>query len=151
MIHTPATSGLILELQTTRAPLTILELLLDGGWSATTGGHITYLPQGDDGAFAWRSAPVSAWERVRSELAGKQRAGEGLGLALFWQNGPFGGTFHLDPPHGNALTLWTVWYPERMRLLDAGGLTDHSWYLRRVVPPLSGAGIVVCSLSCSDS
>jgi hypothetical protein len=144
------TSGLILELETTRAPLTVLELLLDGGWSATTGGHVTYLPLGDDGAFGWQSAPAEVWARVRHELAQKQGANQGLGLALFWQNGPFGGTFHLDPPHADSLTLWIVWYPERMRLLDAGGLTDHSWYLRRVVPPLVAAGIVVRSLSCSD-
>jgi hypothetical protein len=104
----------------------------------------------NDGAFGWQSAPAEAWARVRHELAQKQGANQGLGLALFWQNGPFGGTFHLDPPHADSLTLWIVWYPERMRLLDAGGLTDHSWYLRRVVPPLVAAGIVVRSLSCSD-
>lgn len=145
------TSGLVLELRAPSGSVMLLDQLIDYGWSAGTGGQISYLPLGDGERFAWRAVAASEWVSVRRELVQKEREGEGLGLALCWQAGDIGGTFHVEPPdvQGRS-TLWTVWYPSRIRLLDAGGLTNHSWYVRRVVPPLLAGGAIVVSLTCND-
>lgn len=132
--------------------LDVLLLLLNNGWSATYGGHITYLPLGDKDDFDWQFTSATNWSDILTVLRHKQMADERLGLALFWQESGIGGTFHIEPDttYPNGLRIWTLWNPDRPRLPDCDWFTDHGWFLHRILPILIRSDIFIAVVECGD-
>lgn len=132
--------------------LELLALLLAHGWTpGYAGKQIMYFPLGDKGAFNWKFAAAPEWPQVQETLQQLNTKGERIGLDLSWQSSERGGLFHFDAktePH--TTELWTAWFDDRPLLSDCGWLTDHNWYIQRIVPPLLTAGVFIQSVQTSD-
>ena len=137
--------------------LDILSVLLQNGWSATATGQISYTPLGDNDDFDQQTCKAEQWEQVYKEIELKELKNEKIGLALFWKDSGIGGTFHLNPivassetPLYNRLHLWIMPYTERPRLENCEWLTDHSWFITRIMPGIFDANLFVESVESAD-
>ncbi|MCP5096930.1 MAG: hypothetical protein GY943_15380 [Chloroflexi bacterium] len=137
--------------------LDILSILLQNGWSATASGQITYTPLGDNDDYNWQSCKAEQWLQILEEIKQKELQNERIGLALYWKDSGIGGTFHLnsiepslESPQYNRIKLWILPYSERPRLENCGWLTDHSWFITRIMPSIFDANLFVETVECTD-
>ena len=125
----------------------VIDLLLKKGWTIDDHGFIFYLPLHDDEMFDWQREPVQKWPEIRTTLSQKERAEETIGLALTWQDSQIGGTFLVAASGTHFSADWQI---NRQQVKCTPTLTDHSWYLTRVLRPLLENGIQVKSVQCYD-
>lgn len=132
--------------------LELLLLLINHGWSATHTGHIGYRPLGDVDDFDWHWFPAQDWPSVLKILEQKQVVGEVLALDLTWGLTGMGGFFWVqaDEFYPNGVQINTLWRPDRPLLDHNGWITDHGWFLQRILPALRTANIFVASVECRD-
>jgi hypothetical protein len=143
------TCGITLNLETTQhSRLDLLLILMHYGWQFDG----LYLPLGDNDMYYWQAISASEWPSVLSILKTKEVQNEQLALGLRWQEQLIGGTFHIDPvpAHQHTYRMWTIWSTDRPRLIDDYWFTDHTWYLKRIVPAFETDAISIVSIICSD-
>ena len=115
--------------------LTLIDTLIQIGWSPFADGQVSFLPLGDCGKFFWHSEPAHRWETVREQLVLKDELGEAVGIVLMWKNSGVGGHFHLYRSSKEIGIAWTI-----NRKTTRDGFTDHMWYVSRLVGKLAEVG-----------
>ena len=128
------------------SPLHILQKLLDHGWTYNDQGSITYLPLGDREMYDWQQSPLDEWNTVNAVLESKINANERIGIILTWEDTLIGGDFHIAPSSQEVSVTWSV-----NRKVIEGGFTDHSWYLSKLLLPLSHSGMTISHSECLDT
>jgi len=143
------TCGITFELEMTQhSRLDIILLLVEHGWRFDG----LYLPPNDHGMFDWQDAPAPQWPQVCAILTQIDDANEPIGVSLQWQDTGIGGTFHIDSLTTSSVNqrLWTIWSAERPRLIATYWFTDHSWYLKQILPAFWQADVFIRSVECRD-
>ena len=149
------TCGVTIEIKASKPDrIDMLSNLLDYGWSVNCNNQIQYLPLGDDDDYDWQFAPLDTWQNIYEIIKQKDKRNERLGLDLCWQNTSVGGSFLIDPLSTTAkisnIRLWTTWYAQRPKLENCDWITNQSWFIQRIIPPLLENGLFVASVESSD-
>lgn len=105
----------------------IIEALLDYGWSIENEGFVSYLPYGDKEDFEWVLEKISR-HVFFNEIAKKERAGELIGVVLFWGASGIGGDL-LIQKNGVVSFAASINRVE----LRGSSITDASWYIERLL------------------
>lgn len=125
-----------------------IDILLDAGWRVDSfrAPTIAYLPLGDDDHFAWQFEPLSHWPQTIAIIEEKQRRSERIGVKLTFEETEGDFLFSAD----RLSLLIAINNVERKRLADCEKYTDYSWYLQRIVCPVSRELGLIESFECED-
>lgn len=135
-------SGIIISYAKKCHSINIIENLLQIGWTINDGGHISYLPLGDDD-FNWQYAELSDWEAVKAVLFQKEQANELIGICLTFEDTNIGFSV-LFMSDRLSIILSTI----INRVTIAGSrTTDFSWYLNRLTILINN---YVTAIECRD-
>jgi hypothetical protein len=109
--------------------------LLASGWSLDDHGQINMLPLGDTDQSNWTGLNLEERERAFDIIGQKEVAEEVIGITLSWPANGIGVNAHFRPDG-------TIWFSLliNLRTLEKSEVTDVSWYLRRIIPPLVASG-----------
>ena len=131
----------------TKSAVELIEAFLNNGWSVNDHGHISYLPSGDEDTFNWQHAAPESWPKIVETLKQKEKSHELIGLVMTWKDADVGGEFLFFPDGPKLSISWSV---NRKTLKHCADVTDHSWYLAKILPPLLKACSVIASVQCYD-
>jgi hypothetical protein len=125
----------------------VVAALLEAGWSYDDHGHISYLPAGDRGDFDWQWARLDRWSDVLAVIKHKEDVGELVGVSLVHKDAVSGGAFLLDPSDDWLRVSLTINVRD---VREVPGIVDFTWYLERLVPAISRAGLSIEQVECSQ-
>lgn len=117
---------------TETSAINILNTLKNFGWTLNIQGFINILPINDNGLFNWTRLKIDEENLAEEIINQKQTLGELVGFSLVWKDTGIGGDFLLQ--NGKIIFLATI---HRQLLYDGGYFTDISWYLSKLIPPIS--------------
>ncbi len=114
-------------------PVSIIDSLLEFGWSYDE-GQISYLPLGDDNdSFDWQWEEISHWPKVKKIITQQCANKERIGICLVWRTSLTGGQFLFETKESQLLVNLTI---TRKRIKGLERATDFTWYLEKLLPPL---------------
>ena len=123
----------------------VYESLLRGGWSISDFGKISYMKTIAD--FEWEETALENAGDVQSVLRASLSKMQTTGLVLTWTQPLTGGQFLICPEDQSLSISWTI----NRRILEFNSrITDHSWYLQRVIAPLEKSGFQIEHITCND-
>ena len=116
----------------------IISDMLQVGWHLDDHGGISYLPIGDNDMFDWSEMPLSGKEELFHLIGVKEKANELVGVVLLWKDSHVGVQVLIS--NGLVRFLPTV----NRRVLEGKlEISDVSWYLATLIPPLVDGGLVI--------
>ena len=129
-----------------KKPVSLIRDLLASGWSYNDSGYISYLPLGDNDEMDWQRGALDDWPAIIDLIEGKVLCNELIGLSLI--HGKTSGGELLIPSNLQTITMsLTI---NRRILPGKFRMTDYSWYLERLLPPLEQTGYTIERVECSD-
>jgi len=126
------------------SPVTLIETLINFGWSVNDNGHISYLPLSDDDQFDWEWCDINRWSSVLSILTSKAALKETVGLALTWEDSNIGGEILILSDGRNICFSLT----SNRKEINNNSYTDFSWYLGKIIEPLCRSGFYPVKIEC---
>ena len=122
--------------------------LIQSGWQTQIRDQklISYLPLGDDGEYNWRYEDSDKWTTISSIIDKKLQLNEITGIIL-----TFEGTqcdFVLYPKDNKMIV--GINNLGRKKLSNCSNITDYSWYLNRIICPLTGEMSDIVGIKCDD-
>ncbi|GBG56948.1 hypothetical protein SPFL3102_02313 [Sporomusaceae bacterium FL31] len=121
--------------------VTLIQKLLDFGWTFNDSGKITYLPIGDEDKFDWQSENISV-DMLLMILREKVQRDELLGIVMTWKGTGVGGNILLKKTDELTFCL-TI----NRRTISGSNVTDVNWYLVKLLPAFSQSDSTVESFS----
>lgn len=112
--------------------VSLIDDLLQSGWSYDDHGKISYLPIHDEGSFNWQVESLENWDKVKPIIVSKIELEELVGLALTWNDSSIGGEILASPRENYVSFSLSI----NRKVLDDGRSTDFSWYEERFIEPL---------------
>ena len=131
----------------TKDPLAVIQHLLNNGWTFNDSNSIWFLPLNDNNRFDWQKEPLHTWQEVVKIIEKKTNVNEIIGLVLTWQETQIGGDFLFFPDYKSLSINLNV---NRQRLSSDLIVTDHNFYLQKLVPLLQSAGLTLEAIEFSD-
>jgi hypothetical protein len=128
-------------------PSEIIETLRKYGWTDNDHGSNTYLSMTNNGEFTWERTPLMDRKDVLNLLSEKEKREEAIGIVLLWDDTGIGGSFVFDKKKRRVSVSLMV----NRKVLERYPVTDISWYLDRLVPPLLQKGYSLESIQWTDS
>lgn len=114
----------------------IVDCYLDWGWSLDYQGEISLLPLGDN--YNWTSLKTTEIEKVFNTFRKKSDAHETIGISLIWKGTDIGVNAHF---YSDNSILFSI--AINRKVLENTEFTDVSWYLPKILMPLTKRNIVV--------
>lgn len=124
--------------------LEVLQSLINFGWVLNDHNSINILPINDNDLFNWTRFNLAEESLVQEIINQKQILGELVGFSLTWKDTNIGGDFLVRPKETTFIP--TIY---RQILADCGRFTDISWYLSKLIPPLSSL-LIIESIACEE-
>ena len=129
----------------------ILRSLLSAGWTAdNTCGHIDYSLEEPDGDNDALTVPLEELDELLMRFDSHEKNGMFYGISLFW-DGTDQGIVIFQYPRDKDRVLNFGYRLTRVVCDFAPPLTDHNWYLKRILPALQRGGAVVRKLEWIES
>ncbi len=116
--------------------LDVILSLVDYGWSLDDHGQVSILPIGDDDLYNWTRMPKNPLKIVYQIINEKELLGEIIGIVILWQDSKIGGQLLVSGDDKISFILNI----NRKTLPNCQNFTDISWYLNKIIPPLSNKG-----------
>lgn len=128
------------------SPGELISHFLQNGLSLNVYGKVIYFPLGDDD-FNWEAIPFHQAKDALSVIQKKSEQEELIGIQMVF-NGTDIGFLGLFYPHLEKITLSVD-----INRVTIPGLetTDFTWYLKRIVPILEAAGLLIDLIECQHT
>lgn len=109
----------------------IIDTLLQGGWTINNKNQVTFLPLNDNDMFDWTTTDMHK-DDFMLLLQKKEKQGEVVGVAIFWQNTDIGGhlLFHSNQEISFMLDTNIQYIDEETKI------PDFNWYVEKIIPTL---------------
>lgn len=128
----------------------IIESLVSAGWNVTKNDYTSFLPLEDNDMFEWQSKKNMSPDELRRLLKDKQIAREIIGLFIIWQKTDIGGSLLFWPEHNyTSFSMNLSSDRQYIKLNNFCKITDFSWYLEKLLPPLDER-FGITSFSCEQ-
>jgi len=123
---------------------TILDLLINFGWSCCIDNSQIYLPLNDNDEWNWLKEPFN-FDNLKKIIISKSMADEVLGVKILWrESNNIGGILLIYPDLSVTFSLIGN------RVEDQSGVTDFSWYIGKLIPAIINNNINIIEISCSE-
>lgn len=116
----------------------IIDYYLDSEWSLDCQEEICLLPLGDKNDNNWTSLKTTEIEKVFNTFRKKSDAHETIGISLIWKGTDIGVNAHF---YSDNSILFSI--AINRKVLENTEFTDVSWYLPKILMPLTKRNIVV--------
>lgn len=123
-----------------------LNSFLNFGWSINIEDKIWYTPLGDNDDFNWVTVNMLDYEEVLGVLKKKQKNGELISIVLTFSSSGHGIDMIIYP----MLEKITFGLHRNRKVLFTVNVTDFSWYIERIIPPLKLLNLNIESLECLE-
>jgi hypothetical protein len=125
----------------------LIDILVRSGWEMNDYGKLSYLPLNDADDFVWKVEDIneSSIINLSNIFIEKERLGETLGVVMTWRRSMVGGNFLLFG-NGEVSIIFNI----NRKVVLGTNITDVNWYLERIFPSFSAAGLVVESFKYSE-
>ncbi|MFJ7963025.1 hypothetical protein [Streptomyces sp. NPDC096324] len=115
----------------------IIESLTRGAWRLDDGGRINYLVESD--MTDWDTKPLDAAPTVVQEMERARQAHGACAVILTWGATGIGGSFLILSGGQRIIVDPRV---DTVYRKDADSYVDFEWYLAKILPLVSGLGLV---------
>lgn len=112
-----------------------ISVLIQAGWRPSTSDdeYIGFLPLSDDGDFNWEWMEPQRWDEVIDIIRKKTQRNEVVGIILIYEDTSANFLFNSNYQSVNII-INTI---NRRIISTCENFTDYSWYITRIVCPLS--------------
>ncbi len=129
-------------------PVTIIDSLLESGWSYNDYEKISYLPLGNlDDLFDWQRENINNWYKVKNLITQKCEKKEIIGISMVWKESLSGGQFLFSTKDSSFSVHLSI---NRKPIFGLAPATDFTWYLEKLLPPLEKMNLQVLEIICDE-
>ena len=125
--------------------MSLVRRLLDGGWSIDNSvGAITYFSTDDEGLPRLHTTELSRVDEVLAALDRIELQGSYFAMELSWDNTESVIRFGVNSPKVGQVQISAI--HGRHQLAGVEPLTDHNWYIVRLLPLIFKGGWELTSI-----
>lgn len=127
-------------------PLKSIMSLIEAGWRPywEPGRAVLFLPLGDAGMYDWKDSDT--WQQAAEEIGEKIKHGESIGVVLYYEDTDVQFLFNSEYTQVSAILNSA----NRRTLNNSNSATDFTWYLQRIIHPLTAEQGAFTNLTCCD-